>query len=178
MARLEIHPADPKGLDRLEADSLVLPMFERFAQPRGVLGALDWRLSGRVARLVRSRTVSGQSGETTLIPTGAWTGPQRAFLFGLGRLRPMNAIDWAREVGRMLEVCVGAGAKHIAYAPPYVADPAPTQTPEQLARGFLSAPVWVSASAVEVVTLLDADGALEQDREALIALGRKSGFQC
>src|SRR5438874_9265009 len=58
--------------DQLEGapEALVLPFFSDERPLRGAAGLCDWRLCGRLSRLLASGRVQGQWGETTLYPPG------------------------------------------------------------------------------------------------------------
>lgn len=76
--------------DQLEGgpDLLVLPFFADERPLRGAAGLCDWRLCGRLSRLLQTTRVAGKWGETTLYPplvAGARRLPfSRLLLYGLG----------------------------------------------------------------------------------------------
>jgi hypothetical protein len=72
--------------DQLEGapDALVLPFFSDERPLRGAAGLCDWRLCGRLSRLLASGRVQGQWGETTLYPPGRRLPFSRLVLVGLG----------------------------------------------------------------------------------------------
>jgi hypothetical protein len=65
-------------------DTLVLPFFADERPLRGAAGLCDWRLCGRLSRLLQSSRVAGQWGEVTMYPPGKRLPFQRLLLVGLG----------------------------------------------------------------------------------------------
>ena len=65
-------------------EALILPFFSDERPLRGAAGLCDWRLCGRLSRLLQSGRVQGQWGETTLYPGGARLPFAKLVLFGLG----------------------------------------------------------------------------------------------
>jgi Cytosol aminopeptidase family, N-terminal domain len=86
-------------------EALMLPFFADERPLRGAAGLCDWRLCGRLSRLLQAGRVHGAWGETTLYPTvvaGAARLPfGRLVLFGLG---PSDRFDEAaaRDAGRKI----------------------------------------------------------------------------
>ena len=93
--------------DALEGapETLVLPFFSDERPLHGAAGLCDWRLCGRLSRLLRSARVAGKWGETTLYPplvAGARRLPfQRLMLVGLGAADGFDEKS-AREVSRVI----------------------------------------------------------------------------
>lgn len=145
MTSVEVHPGTLAGLDRLDVESLALPLFEVRAQPAGAVGLADWRLCGRIARLLKSSRFAGAAGEVLLMPARRRIGAvERVFLFGLGP--PDGAVP---DVAPLLAVLSGAGVSRFAIAPPPGHD--------HVAAAWLPA---LSAAPFEKVAVLDATGAL------------------
>jgi len=76
-------------------EALVLPFFSDERPLRGAAGICDWRLCGRLSRLLSSGRVTGAWGETTLFPPGRRLPFARLVLFGLG---PGDTFDDGRAV--------------------------------------------------------------------------------
>jgi hypothetical protein len=99
-------------------DALVLPFFNDERPLRGAAGLCDWRLCGRLSRLLASGRVDGSWGETTLFPPGRRLPFPRLVLVGLG---VGDAFDdrLAGEAARhILEVVERLGLSRYAVAPP------------------------------------------------------------
>src|SRR5262249_48703813 len=86
--------------DRAAPEALVLPFFADERPLRGAAGLCDWRLCGRLSRLLRSR-LKGEFGETTLYPPGVRLPFQRLLLFGLGPQERFDE-DLALEANRRI----------------------------------------------------------------------------
>ena len=93
--------------DQLEGgpDTLVLPFFADERPLRGAAGLCDWRLCGRLSRLLQTARVGGKWGETTLYPplvAGAARLPfARLLLIGLGAADRFDE-KAAHEAGRVI----------------------------------------------------------------------------
>ncbi|HWE31423.1 MAG TPA: M17 family peptidase N-terminal domain-containing protein, partial [Polyangia bacterium] len=82
-------------------ETLVLPFFVDERPLRGAAGLCDWRLCGRLSRLLQSSRVAGKWGEVTLYPPGKRLPFQRLLLVGLGaadRFDEKTAQDAARLI--------------------------------------------------------------------------------
>jgi hypothetical protein len=156
-------------IERARAD-LVIVSFASGERPlRGAAGRADWRLCGRLSRLLAERRVEGHAGEAVLLPGGG--GLRAPLLLALGRgpaaaFGPAAAAAFARDaVARGLAL----GAKTLALALPGEApgEPAP--------RGRLE---FVVAGAAEALAARGGDASvrlllgvgLEEGRRALEAL--------
>jgi hypothetical protein len=110
-------------LDRGAPEALVLPFFSDERPLHGAAGLCDWRLCGRLSRLVapgadgRSR-VAGSFGEFTLYPSGARLPFQRLVLFGLGAQESFDE-DEAKEANRRILTAIDKMAlDRFALVPP------------------------------------------------------------
>jgi len=106
-------------LDAAQApEALVLPFFADERPLRGAAGLCDWRLCGRLSRLIARARLDGKWAEATLYPPGARLPFPRLVLFGLG---PQAEFDEprAREAARkILGVVERLNVKRYALAPP------------------------------------------------------------
>ena len=171
MGTVRIASADLPGLDKLEVDAIVLPMFEVRTQPRSVAGYVDWRLCGRLARLLKSGRFSGAADESLLMSGLGRFGADRIFLFGMGR--PQAAEQLAPMIRRQVGVLQEAGARVLAVAPPSpVVSDAPS--PKFLVR-WLEALAGTSVRFDEVV-LLDPGDELLMAQESLHTAANRAGM--
>lgn len=101
------------------SDALALAFFTDERPLRGAAGLCDWRLSGRISRLLKKGKLQGRHGETTLL---SMCGPKLAFprvmLFGLGDSSLFDEIHYRREVRHIREVLARAGLGRYAIQPP------------------------------------------------------------
>ena len=65
-------------------ETLVLPFFADERPLRGAAGLCDWRLCGRLSRMLQSTRVAGKWGEVTMYPPGKRLPWGRLLLVGLG----------------------------------------------------------------------------------------------
>lgn len=145
------------GLDGLDADGLVLALRSGVRPPGGIAGRVDWRLGGRLSRLLLDGQLTGSSRELTLVDGAGALGPQRIFLVGVGD---------ARELGPALEHGVrsvhAAGVRRAAFAPldGLPADEGALAWASAVERSGLEFESWV---------VLDPDGTLFRSAEAVAA---------
>jgi hypothetical protein len=90
--------------DQLEnaPETLVLPFFSDERPLRGAAGLCDWRLCGRLSRLLAAGRVAGKLGEATMYPPGRRLPFARLVLVGLG---PADRFDEraATEAAKLID---------------------------------------------------------------------------
>jgi hypothetical protein len=91
-------------VQRAPGDALLLLLPEEERPLRGDAGIVDWRLAGKISKLLSSGFCSGQFGEATLMPADARLAAGRVLLVGVGPLRALHG----RGLERALTL---AGAK-------------------------------------------------------------------
>ncbi len=99
-------------------ETLVLPFFADERPLRGAAGLCDWRLCGRLSRLLQSSRVAGKWGETTLYPPGKRLPFSRLLLVGLGaadRFDEKSARDACKLIAEKL---AKLGQSRYALVPP------------------------------------------------------------
>jgi hypothetical protein len=105
--------------DAASVDALALGFFHDERPLRGAAGIADWRLGGRLTRLIKAGRIGGKKGEVLLLPpTRKRLTFPRIFLFGLG---PSESYDEARfrdDIRRMRAVLHKAGFLRYALQPP------------------------------------------------------------
>jgi hypothetical protein len=89
------------GVDVQECEVLVLGFFEDKRPLKGPIGWVDWRLNGKLSRLCIEGKVTGEWGETTLIPSEGRMSPRMNLLLGLGNTRGYDILR-VREVSSKL----------------------------------------------------------------------------
>ena len=103
-------------------ETLVLPFFSDERPLRGAAGLCDWRLCGRLSRLLQTARVGGKLGECTLYPpngAGAKRLPfLRLLLIGLGAADRFDE-KAAHEAARLIaDKMAKLGAPRYALVPP------------------------------------------------------------
>lgn len=99
-------------------DALVLTFFREDRPLRGAAGLADWRLCGRLSRLIKLGRVRGEAGESLLMPCGRRLPFRRILLFGLGPQRPFGEEIFRGHVRRIRDVMRKAGVQEYAVQPP------------------------------------------------------------
>ena len=89
--------------DAQECDLLVSGIFQDERPLQGTTGWIDWRLNGRLSRLVMSKKVTGDWKETTLIPSNRRIIPKMILLLGLGRTKEYSYLRLREIVPHLLE---------------------------------------------------------------------------
>jgi Cytosol aminopeptidase family, N-terminal domain len=132
---LSYYPLTMEALDQADAEALCLFVSEDERPLTGLAGLVDWRLSGRLSRMIRAGLVIGAAGEALLTPPGMRLAFKKLFVFGLGSARTDDEL--AARLADALRRLAQAGVKDAAL-----------QLPARLApeRG--------------VQTLMDGDGAI------------------
>jgi hypothetical protein len=76
---------DLHQLDRVTAETFVVNLFEEDRPPRGVAGLVDWRLCGRLSRMIVDGRLQGQFREAVLFPGYGRLPAGRICAYGLGK---------------------------------------------------------------------------------------------
>ena len=115
---LHVLAADLAKWDEGERDALLLPFFTDERPLRGAAGLADWRLNGRLSRLLRMKRATGARGETLLLPPGRRLTFKRVMLFGLGESKGYGDDRFRGDVRRIREVAEQAGISEYAIQAP------------------------------------------------------------
>jgi hypothetical protein len=99
-------------------DCLVLAVFEDDRPLRGAAGLADWRLCGRLSRLLKANRATGKAGETMLLPPGHRLSFERVLWFGLGDAKGYNDARFAKDIAWIVDVASKAGATEWVFQAP------------------------------------------------------------
>jgi Cytosol aminopeptidase family, N-terminal domain len=99
--------------EEVARDALVLPVFRDDRPLRGAAGLVDWRLCGRLSRLLRAGRASGDAGETLLLPASRRLRFSRILWFGLGEAKGYNEARARTDLRWIASVTHAAGATDI-----------------------------------------------------------------
>jgi hypothetical protein len=116
--KLSILAADLGKWDESDRDALLLPIFEDERPLRGAAGLCDWRLCGRLSRLLKKHKASGGKGETLLMPPGKRLRFGRLVLFGLGRSKDYDENRYRADIRWIRKVAADAGITDYCLEPP------------------------------------------------------------
>jgi Cytosol aminopeptidase family, N-terminal domain len=108
---LSVLPLDLARWDESARDCLVLPVFKDDRPLRGAAGLADWRLCGRLSRLITSSRANSEQGETMLLPPGRRLRFNRVMWFGLGDAKGYTDDRFRQDLAWILGVVVRAGVK-------------------------------------------------------------------
>jgi len=110
---LSFFPLTLEAIDEAAAESLCLFVASDERPLTGLAGLTDWRLSGRLSKLLRAGLLKGDAGEAVLTPAGARLGFQKLFLFGIG---PSDQSDESlvQHVAEALRKLAHAGVREAA----------------------------------------------------------------
>ncbi|MCA9576598.1 MAG: M17 family peptidase N-terminal domain-containing protein [Polyangiales bacterium] len=111
-------PPDLRRLDKIRHEALSAVLFDGEWPLRGALGLLDWRLGGRVSRLIQRGTVGGLRGESLLIPGESKVAFDKLFLRGGGAAGAFDGDAFDVILGEMLHTLTRAGVRSSALVLP------------------------------------------------------------
>lgn len=100
-----------RRLDLAGTEVLVACVLEGERPPRGLAGLVDWRLAGRISRLVLDGFVTGELGEVVLVPGKPKLPFDKILLFGIGARAELNERVFRAVIERMLETLEGLRAR-------------------------------------------------------------------
>jgi hypothetical protein len=109
---LSYYPLTMEALDQADAEALCLFVSEDERPLTGLAGLVDWRLSGRLSRMIRAGLVIGAAGEALLTPPGMRLAFKKLFVFGLGSARTDEEL--AARLADALRRLAQAGVKDAA----------------------------------------------------------------
>jgi hypothetical protein len=107
-----------RALDELRCDAIAVPFFQDERPLRGAAGLFDWRLCGRLSRLLVRGRVCGARGERTLVPARPRLAIDKLVLFGLGACAAFDEEVFVATIRDMLATLEGLGARTAALALP------------------------------------------------------------
>jgi hypothetical protein len=163
---LSYYPLTMEALDQADAEALCLFVSEDERPLTGLSGLVDWRLSGRLSRMIRAGLVIGAAGEALLTPPGMRLAFRKLFVFGLGAARTDEEL--AGRLADALRRLAQAGVKDAALQLP--ARLAPEIGVRTLMEGdgaLVRALVFTPEPAKLVTSLAQATGASQVERRVV-----------
>jgi hypothetical protein len=115
---LSVLPLDLARWDESTRDCLVLPVFRNDRPLRGAAGLADWRLCGKLSRLIKSNFASAHAGETMMLPPGRRLKFNRLMWFGLGDAKGYTDERFRKDLKWILDVVKNAGVADWALQAP------------------------------------------------------------
>jgi hypothetical protein len=111
-------PLDLARVDALRYEAVALPFFEDERPLRGAAGLCDWRLCGRLSRLLLGGRVTGSLGEVTLVPARPRLPFDKLLLFGSGARGAFDAAAFAAVAARIYDVVEGLRLRNLVLSLP------------------------------------------------------------
>jgi len=115
---LSVLPLDLARWDEAKRDCLVLPVFKDDRPLRGAAGLADWRMCGRLSRLVKTNRASADAGESILLPPGRRLKFARILWFGLGDAKGYSDDRFRGDLDWIFDVVEKANVTDWAMQPP------------------------------------------------------------
>lgn len=100
-----------RKLDLLGTEVLVSTLASDERPPHGVTGLLDFRLAGRISRLIKAGFATGKVGEVLLLPGKPKLPFDKLLLFGIGKQAEFNDPVFRGVVDKMLRTLEGLRAR-------------------------------------------------------------------
>ena len=168
MKHFGIRSVDLRRVDTLNFDAIVLPVFQEKAQLLGVAGLIDWRLCGRLSRLLIEEQFEGRKEEVILLSYASKIGQKNLFLYGLGPSQNLSPDISRTQFTRMLDVLSKSGAKSAAVA---------TVSHQEIEclRHWIQTPK-LSDYTLSSFTILTEEHVLVENKNEITALLKKSGL--
>jgi len=104
--------------DQTIADAIAVGIFSDQRPLRGPAGLLDWRLCGRLSRLLRAEWLRGEYGEAVLLPSAGRLSVHKVLLFGVGTQAQFGEERYRDVMRRMQHKLIAMGARRYLLAPP------------------------------------------------------------
>lgn len=111
-------PLSLRVIDELRSELAVLSFFEDERPLRAVAGLCDWRLCGRLSRLLEAGTLTGALGESALCPAGARLPFERLLLVGMGMRERFDDAVFDRACARVRDALASLRVRNIAVGIP------------------------------------------------------------
>jgi hypothetical protein len=105
---LSVLPLDLARWDETKRDCLVVSVFKDERPLRGAAGLADWRLCGKLSRLVKANRIGAEARETLMLPAGRRLSFAKILWFGLGESKGYTDDRFRKDVTWILEVVAKA----------------------------------------------------------------------
>ncbi len=115
---LSVLPLDLARWDETRRDCLVLGVFHDERPLRGAAGLADWRLCGRLSRLVKADRVDAVARETLMFPPGRRLAFSKILWFGLGDSKGYSDDRFRSDLAWIADVVAKANITDWAMQPP------------------------------------------------------------
>jgi hypothetical protein len=166
MMDLSFYPLTMEAVDQADAEALCLFIGADERPLTGLAGLADWRLCGRLSRMIRSGIVTGSGGEALLTPPGTRLSFTKLFVFGLGDARTEDEL--AARVSEALRRLAQAGVRDAALQLPARLPPERGVRTLMEGDGALARALVFASEPAKLVTLLSqSSGAPQVERRVV-----------
>jgi len=100
-----------RKLDLLGTEVIVSTIAVDERPPQGVTGLLDFRLAGRISRLIQAGFATGKVGEVLLVPGKPKLPFDKILLFGIGKCSEFNDPVYRAVLNKILRTLEGLRAR-------------------------------------------------------------------
>lgn len=111
MSGISLLPENLDELDRMDRDLLVLTFFSDEKPLQGLNSLVDWRMNGRLSRLLMDSTILGQTGEKILLNTNRKIQAKRLLVYGLGQRSHFDNSAFIQSCKHLLSIIKGLKAE-------------------------------------------------------------------
>lgn len=115
---LSVLPLDLSRWDETRRECLVLSVFKDERPLRGAAGLADWRLCGKLSRLVKANRISAEAHEAMMLPPGRRLAFSKIMWFGLGESKGYSDERFRKDLTWILNVVGKAGITDWAFQAP------------------------------------------------------------
>ncbi len=115
---LTVLPLDLARWDEAKRDTLVISVFKDERPLRGAAGLADWRLCGRLSKLVKANKVAADARETLMLPAGRRLAFSKILWFGLGESKGYTDDRFRRDLAWIIDVVAKASITDWAFQLP------------------------------------------------------------
>ncbi|HPM78713.1 MAG TPA: M17 family peptidase N-terminal domain-containing protein [bacterium] len=95
--------ATSQEIDLIETDTVVLSFFENERPLKGAVGLTDWRMCGRLSRLIMHKWIDGEYGEPLLMPANHRMNSEKVLVVGLGLFDQYDMNRYKQMVDKICE---------------------------------------------------------------------------
>ena len=105
-------------IDRIETEVVVLPFFSDEKPLKGAAGLIDWRMRGKISRLISQGRISGDKGESTLFLPDSRISAKKIIMSGLGDSSKFNERELKEAGGKIIQQMLHIDARDFTIAIP------------------------------------------------------------
>src|SRR5438045_3947757 len=103
-------------IDKIPAETVVLMHYEDDLPFKGMPGLIDWRLNGRISRVVQGKRFDGKAKELLLIPAEGRFKANEVILLGMGSKDNFNDAHIPQVLDYLLEVVTKKKAAQVCFS--------------------------------------------------------------